>query len=212
MILLAISTSGPAASAALLEDGVTLQTASGPLERTHSETIMELIQQVCGDVEPNGIDAIAVDVGPGSFTGVRIGVCVANAMAKAWQKPVIPVSSLSALCHGLEGHVCALLDCRNGNGYAMVVEHGTALLPESAVVVEDLLRQLPPGACIVGDGAAVYQAAIQAAVPRALLLGDRIVTGEAIGACAFSKAGVPEAMPLYLRPAQAERLYKEKHP
>lgn len=212
MILLAISTSGPAASAALLEDGVTLQTASGPLERTHSETIMELIQQVCGDVEPNGIDAIAVDVGPGSFTGVRIGVCVANAMAKAWQKPVIPVSSLSALCHGLEGHVCALLDCRNGNGYAMVVEHGTVLLPESAVVVEDLLRQLPPGACIVGDGAAVYQAAIQAAVPRALLLGDRIVTGEAIGACAFSKASVPEAMPLYLRPAQAERLYKEKHP
>ena len=59
---------------------------------------------------------------------------------------------------------------------------------------------------------AVYQAAIQQAVPGAVLLGDRIVTGEAIGACAFSKAGVPEAMPLYLRPAQAERLYKEKHP
>ena len=212
MILLAISTSGPAASAALLEDGAILQAAAGPRERTHSETIMDLIQQACGDVEPAGIDAIAVDVGPGSFTGVRIGVCVANAMAKAWQKPVIPVSSLAALTHGLAGHVCALLDCRNGNGYAMVVEDGRVALPESAVVVEELLRQLPPGTCIVGDGAAVYQAAIQQAVPDAVLQGDRIVTGEAIGACAFSKAGVPEAMPLYLRPAQAERLYKEKHP
>ena len=81
MILLAISTSGPAASAALLEDGAILQAAAGPRERTHSETIMDLIQQACGHVEPDSIDAIAVDVGPGSFTGVRIGVCVANAMA-----------------------------------------------------------------------------------------------------------------------------------
>ena len=212
MILLAISTSGPVASAALLQDGVLLRKAEGPRERTHSETIMGLIQQAYGDLEPYGIDALAVDVGPGSFTGVRIGVCVANAMAKAWQKPVIPVSSLAALSHGLAGYVCALLDCRNGNGYAMITEQGNLLLPESPVVVEELLRQLPPGACIVGDGAAVYQAAIQEAVPGAVLLGDRIVTGEAVGACAFSGTGVAEVMPLYLRPAQAERLYKEQHP
>ena len=212
MILLAISTSGPVASAALLQDGVLLRKAEGPRERTHSETIMGLIQQAYGDLEPYGIDALAVDVGPGSFTGVRIGVCVANAMAKAWQKPVIPVSSLYALSHRLAGYVCALLDCRNGNGYAMITDQGNLLLPESAVVVDELLRQLPPGACIVGDGAAVYQAAIQEAVPGAVLLGDRIVTGEAVGACAFSGTGVAEVMPLYLRPAQAERLYKEQHP
>ena len=53
---------------------------------------------------------------------------------------------------------------------------------------------------------------IQEAVPGAVLLGDRIVTGEAVGACAFSGTGVAEVMPLYLRPAQAERLYKEQHP
>ena len=94
----------------------------------------------------------------------------------------------------------------------MITDQGNLLLPESPVVVEELLRQLPPGACIVGDGAAVYQAAIQEAVPGAVLLGDRIVTGEAVGACAFSGTGVAEVMPLYLRPAQAERLYKEQHP
>ena len=94
----------------------------------------------------------------------------------------------------------------------MITQQGNLLLPESPVVVEELLRQLPPGACIVGGGAAVYQAAIQEAVPGAVLLGDRIVTGEAVGACAFSGTGVAEVMPLYLRPAQAERLYKEQHP
>lgn len=145
MILLAISTSGPVASAALLQDGVLLRKAEGPRERTHSETIMGLIQQAYGDLEPYGIDALAVDVGPGSFTGVRIGVCVANAMAKAWQKPVIPVSSLAALSHGLAGYVCALLDCRNGNGYAMAAENGRVTLLESAVVVEELLRNYPLG-------------------------------------------------------------------
>ena len=62
MILLAISTSGPVASAALLQDGVLLRKAEGPRERTHSETIMGLIQQAYGDLEPYGIDALAVDV------------------------------------------------------------------------------------------------------------------------------------------------------
>mgnify|MGYP000827933325 CR=1 FL=1 len=78
MILLAISTSGPVASAALLQDGVLLRKAEGPRERTHSETIMGLIQQAYVDLEPYGIDALAVDVGPGSFTGVRIGVCAVS--------------------------------------------------------------------------------------------------------------------------------------
>lgn len=214
MLILAFETSAKAASAALLEDGKLLAESYQNTGLTHSQTLMVMAENLlhqCGKTV-NDVNAVAVAAGPGSFTGVRIGVCVANAMAKAWQKPVIPVSSLAALSHGLAGYVCALLDCRNGNGYAMITQQGNLLLPESPVVVEELLRQLPPGACIVGDGASVYQAAIQEAVPGAVLLGDRIVTGEAVGACAFSGTGVAEVMPLYLRPAQAERLYKEQHP
>ena len=82
MILLAISTSGPVASAALLQDGVLLRKAEGPRERTHSETIMGLIQQAYGDLEPYGIDALAVDVGPGSFTGVRLVLTTAAALRR----------------------------------------------------------------------------------------------------------------------------------
>lgn len=214
MLILAFETSAKAASAALLEDGKLLGESYQNTGLTHSQTLMVMAENLlhqCGKTVTD-VSAVAVAAGPGSFTGVRIGVCVANAMAKAWQKPVIPVSSLAALSHGLAGYVCALLDCRNGNGYAMITQQGNLLLPESPVVVEELLRQLPPGACIVGDGAAVYQAAIQEAVPGAVLLGDRIVTGETVGACAFSGTGVAEVMPLYLRPAQAERLYKEQHP
>ena len=99
MILLALSTSGRAASAALLKDGVPLAEATRDEGLTHSETILllaaELLDQTV--LAPRDIGVFAADVGPGSFTGVRIGVCAVNAMAAACGAPVVAVSSLAAL-------------------------------------------------------------------------------------------------------------------
>lgn len=123
MILLALSTSGRAASAALLKDGCLLAEATRDEGLTHSETSLpltaELLEQ--NGLAPADVDVFAADIGPGSFTGVRIGVCAINAMAAACGKPVVAVSSLAALREGLpeeNGPVCALLDARNGNAYA----------------------------------------------------------------------------------------------
>ena len=210
MRMLALSTSGPLASAALLEDGKVIRQALGPREKTHSETFLLLAQEALGGLAPGDMDRFAVDIGPGSFTGVRIGVCGANALGFACGKPVTGVSSLAALAHGLEGPVCALLDCRNGNGYAMLQQSGKTCLPEQAVVVAEFLPKLPPRTRFVGDGAQVYKQLIQQMVPGATFGPVWDVEAAAIGLCAWPLEGAEEVMPLYLRPSQAERMRQEK--
>ena len=88
MMLLSVSTSGSVASAALMKDGPHLPLVKNESGLTHSETILPLCEALFAkfNLTADEIDAYAVDVGPGSFTGVRIGVCAVNAMAAATQK------------------------------------------------------------------------------------------------------------------------------
>lgn len=215
MKLLALSSSGPLPSAALFADGALVYEALGQGGKTHSETLMPLVEQAlsAAGLAPDQADVFAVDIGPGSFTGVRIGVCAANAMAMAKERPVVGISSLRALLHGLKGPACALLDCRNGNGYAMVLgSSGEILLAESAVVVAELLPTIPAGTLFIGDGAALYREKILQAVAGAHFCEDNAVTAAKVGRCALGEKGEREVMPLYLRPSQAERLWREKRP
>lgn len=214
MLMLCLSTSGPEASAALIRDGEVISLQRGGRGLTHSQTIMSLAEQAmlsCG-YSPQDMDAFAVDAGPGSFTGVRIGVCAVNAMAAAFNKPVVQVSSLEGLLYSLE-NACALIDCRNGNGYAMAVSDDVTL-PPSAVVISELLETLPEDTIIVGDGAQLHRDAIIAALPSARFTEENEVDAAKCGLAAWNKLTtgdtVDEAMPLYLRPSQAERLAKEK--
>lgn len=221
MILLALSTSGRAASAALLKDGRPLAEATRDEGLTHSETILplaaELLEQ--SGLAPADVDVFAADIGPGSFTGVRIGVCAINAMAATSGKPAVAVSSLAALREGLpeeRGPVCALLDARNGNAYAALFAGEACAMQPAAVTVAELLPALPAGTLFVGDGAEAYRAEIASAVPGARFApAERnLLIALPVARCAWRafRAGntVSEAMPLYLRPTQAERLYKEK--
>ncbi len=215
MNMLALSTSGPLPSAALFQDGNLVFEAMGQGGKTHSETLMPLVEAAlaAAKLTPNQVDVFAVDVGPGSFTGVRIGVCAANAMAMAGAKAVVGVSSLGALLYGLEAPACALLDCRNGNGYAMLLgAGGQVLLPESGVAVAEFLREIPAGTLFVGDGAALYRQEILQAVTGARFYADHAVTAAKVGSAAQGQKGESEALPLYLRPSQAERLYRKERP
>ncbi|MDR0840238.1 MAG: tRNA (adenosine(37)-N6)-threonylcarbamoyltransferase complex dimerization subunit type 1 TsaB [Christensenellaceae bacterium] len=210
MIRLAISTSDSRPSAAVFEGEALLALCAGADARTHSETILPLVEQALAkaDAPVRAVEEFAVDIGPGSFTGVRIGVSLANAMAAALNKPVVGISSLNALCFGRAGSVCALLDCRNGNGYALHVRDGQIVLPESAIVIAELLPSLPDGTLFIGSGAALHRDAILSALPHARFIDENIVSAEQVGRAAFGKAAAAEALPLYLRPSQAERLYK----
>ena len=220
MLLLALSTSGPAASAALLRDGVLLDEIICNEGLTHSETIMPITAELLerNALAPKDIDIFAADVGPGSFTGVRIGVCAANAMAAAKGAAVVEVSSLTALYEGLGDvvtPVCALLDARNGNGYAALFDAGKCLMEPAAVTVAELLPALPKNTLFVGDGEA-FRAEIERVVAGAVFApqSKNLLRAGPAAAAAWKRwqAGerVKEARPLYLRPTQAERLYKAK--
>ena len=214
MLMLCLSTSGPVASAALIKDGEVISIQRGGHGLTHSQTIMSLGEQALLTCEytPAGIGDFAVVAGPGPFSGARRGVGAVKAMAAAFDKPVVSVSSLEGLLYGLD-HACALIDCRNGNGYAMAVS-GELILPPSAVVISELLETLPENILIVGDGAQLHHDTIIAALPSARFADENEIDAAKCGLAAWDKlvAGdtVKEAMPLYLRPSQAERLAKEK--
>ncbi|HWQ58701.1 MAG TPA: tRNA (adenosine(37)-N6)-threonylcarbamoyltransferase complex dimerization subunit type 1 TsaB [Clostridia bacterium] len=221
MKILALSTSGRAASAALIENGASVRLAVSDDGLTHSETILPLVDSLFDENAPfsfGELDGFAADIGPGSFTGVRIGVCIANAFAMAAGKPVAGIGALEALARAVSESeaVCAVIDARHGNAYAAVYRGAQELLPPSALTLAELLPLVPEDAVFTGDGALIYRDMILAALPKArfakeelsLLTADMLVLPANVALRAGR--GETEARPMYLRPSQAERLYKEK--
>ena len=201
MKLLALDTTSAVATAAVFLDGVCLLELEADSTKKHAETVLPLIDSLLekANVSIREIDCFAVDIGPGSFTGVRIGVSLVNAMAFALKKPVVPVDSLLALYEATGESklpVACILDARNGNAYAALYRSGEALVPPSAVEVEPFLASLPQGAVIIGDSREPKS------FPRA----------KAVGEAALKRLdqALSSVEPLYLRTAQAERLRAER--
>ena len=168
------------------------------------------------------IDLFAAVAGPGSFTGVRIGVCAVRALAHSWGKNALAIDSLEALAmnaFGFPGVICPILDARRGQVYcaAFRFEKGNApvrLMEDEAMSLTDFLNKLPEGEkCLfLGDGLKVYFPAIEK------ILGERAVCAPAhmayirpAAACvlASQRADLAEdclhLTPIYLRAPQAER-------
>ena len=120
--ILAIESSGPLASVAIVEDGEVLDMKVGDYEVTHSETLMPMVDEVVRDsgVSLENIDAIAVSAGPGSFTGLRIGSATAKGLGMALNKPLIHVPTLHAMAYNLLGNmgfIVPMLDARRDQVY-----------------------------------------------------------------------------------------------
>lgn len=220
MKLLALSTSGPSASAALLENGKIIGFCEADHGPAHSETILPLAEAL---LRENGfstvdMDAFAVDVGPGSFTGVRIGVSIANALGFAANKPVIPVNSLTALYYNALGEspVCALLDARNGNGYAATFVNCACVYGPAAVVTAEYLASAPMDSLVLGDGAVKCRETIESIMNSPKFDDEKNrLTADKVALAAYAAfikgAGEREVKPLYLRPSQAERMYEARN-
>ena len=224
MKILALETSAKAASCAVLSDGVPVASAWQATGLTHSRTLLPMVEDMLKNSELalSDLDAVAVAAGPGSFTGLRIGVAAVKGLAWAAEKPCLPVSTLEAMAwplSHLEGAVVCAMDARRQQIYNAVfrAESGrlTRLCPDRAVSLAEAaedLRSLEGPITVVGDGAALChdyltaQGVVCALAPVHLRLQSAVGVGMA--AERLWPAGAIDAQalrPVYLRLSQAER-------
>ena len=166
MRILAIDTALPAVSACVLDsEGIEpLARESAPMERGHAEALLPLIARVVGAVDGGfaSIDRVAVTVGPGSFTGIRIGLAAAQGIALARKIELVGVSTRAALAapyilEPFEGVVAAAIDARNGQVYITAYgPDGRTVLPPRRMGAHEALRAVGDGPLrLVGAGAAL---------------------------------------------------------
>ena len=218
MILLALDTCLGACSVAVCEDGRALAAASEAMSRGHQERLAPMAREVMAEasLEFARLDRIAVTVGPGSFTGLRVGLAFAKGLALALDRPCIGVSTLEALGRGVPrpnlvarpGFVAACIDAHRGQVYLQVFADGQAVMAPDVLPVETAsarLAELYAGgpAALVGSGAPLLQPALPAAAIEPDALPD------AIAIAALARAARPPfapPRPLYLRAPDARTM------
>lgn len=221
MLLLSVDSSAVTASAALTENGKVIKSELINKGLTHSETLLPLIESVMGTYQYKDLDAIAVTAGPGSFTGVRIGVATVKGIAFPYDIPCISISTLEAIAYNFTDEnavICAVMDARRMQFYNAVfkAESGkiTRLCDDRAISIEDLRKDIEAydKVIIAGDGAELCYNNINLANTVLAAENKRWQNGTGVAlAAADKKMMKAEAlMPVYLRLSQAERELKLK--
>ena len=167
MRLLVIDTALGACTAAVFEDERAVAVRFEPMVKGHQERLGGLVRDVMAEAGGGfeSLDRIGVTVGPGSFTGLRIGLAFAQGLGAALDRPVVGISTLDALAASLgspDGPVAALIDARRGQVYARLFADGAPLGDAEALALEqaaERIASLGPAVALVGNGAAVLSAA-----------------------------------------------------
>ncbi len=165
MKVLAIDTSSKLCSVAILEDTNLIKKIELDTGLTHSETLMPIIKELleCCNLSLTDIDLLVSDVGPGSFTGIRIGVATCKAFSDSLNIPCVGISSLDVLAYNIknDGLICSTIDCKNSNCYFALYELNndiyTTLVEPCAKSVDEVLLLLKSeytnkNISFVGDG------------------------------------------------------------
>lgn len=225
MKILALESSAAACSAALCEDEFLLAQSFQNSGLTHSRTLMPMVQSMlehCGHTLAE-VDVVAVAAGPGSFTGLRIGVSAAKGLAWPDEKPCAACSTLESmawcLAHtGME--LCAVMDARRNQVYNAVfaAEGGqlTRLTPDRAIALSQLAEELqgdPRPKLVVGDGAALCSGFLSEAGIPCRMAPAQLVMQNAVGVALAAEemaargetVSARDLVPVYLRLSQAER-------
>lgn len=216
MLTLAISTSSKICSVALLENDKPIKELNIDNQKTHSENLLPLIDELFKSTNKNisELDLIACDVGPGSFTGIRIGISTTKAIAEVNKIPVVACTSLEALSYNTQGNIiCSLIDARNNQVYCGIFDEEHNLIKDyMADDIKVIIENLPEGDInFVGDGAVLHSNLLKGTV-----LENNDIHASNIGICAYNKykKGITETadsiVPMYLRKSQAERMKEQK--
>lgn len=228
MKLICLDTCTRALSVAAMQDGALVSAMWHRAQVNHSVLLMPMLSQM---LETLGWDAKDVDFwaavsGPGSFTGVRIGVSSVRALAHGWKKPVVSVNTLEALAMSFpmeRALVVPLLDARREQVYAAAYDMTSGfpkeVMPPCAASLDDFLKRLPEQAAIrfVGDGATAHEETLSA-IPNAVVTPEYLQFPMASAAAPLAQKRAlegeickyDELEPIYLRDSQAEQSLKKK--
>lgn len=225
--ILAVDTSAKSVSCALVQDGRVLASYFANNGLTHSQTLLPMVDnllQISG-VSLDRVDALAVNAGPGSFTGVRIGVSAVKGIAFTANKPCISVSTLESMAENLPVLpgvlVCGAMDARCQQVYTALFsadEHGVPvrISEDAAVSISDLGEQLKAvhsPVVLVGDGSELCYRMLKDTIPHLVLAPSSVRYQDAVGTALAAERrynqgliiSADELLPIYLRLPQAER-------
>ncbi len=220
MITLAIDSTAKAASAAILRDSTVIAEYTQNTGHTHSETMLPMVDAVmkAAGMTPDKIDLFAISSGPGSFTGVRIGISLIKGMCFGKDKPIAALSSMDALARNLEGFcgvVCPVMDARRNQVYTAIYKNGVRQTEDMLIPCDELKEMLKEYDCPIyftGDGYDLARKLIDLPcvvdTPVRLRLQSAVSVALEGIKCFNENKNIftdTEVMPIYLRASQAER-------
>jgi len=207
MLVLGLDTCLGACSAALLSDAKVVGVRSEPMTRGHQERLAPMVRDLMREAGTafDDLDRIGVTIGPGSFTGLRVGLAFAKGLALALDRPCVGVGTLEALAASLviDGLKVVAIDAGRGNLYLQIFERDAPLTAPDILSLDAAGARLVEvcGArdvSLVGPGAAL----LQPIAPGATLLDIAAPTPQSVARLAVSASSAPP-LPLYLRPPDA---------
>lgn len=204
MLILGLSSSTARVSVAVGDGERVLASAASSDDRRHAEDLMPMVVDVLGRAgcEVADLQRLAVDVGPGRFTGLRVGVATARALALALDLEVVPASSLELLARAEDARpLGVIIDARRNEVFQQVYTADGGEGPATVGRPGELLEALPPGAVLVGDGADRYSEIYDAGGEGRTRLEGREPSAAVLVAVAAERSALPgrSITPLYLR-------------
>ena len=233
MIILSVDSATPVAAVAVCQDGVILAEEMLNVGNIHSVQLMPMIADVLAKsgIKIKEVDAVAVSQGPGSFTGLRIGMATAKGLAQGAGIKLITVPTLDSLAEnlwGLSGLVCPILNAKKNEVYSAVYrfngEKAERLSEYLAIAPADLIKELGKNSeniYFLGDGVAVYKEMLVEALGEKAKFAkaDKMLnSGAALAVLGYEKALKGEfaelytAEPIYIRKCEAQIRWEEAHP
>lgn len=226
MKILSVDSSSVTASVAITDNGKILSEKFINNGLTHSQTLMPMVEETIKDsgISIKEIDLFAITNGPGSFTGVRIGIASVKGMADALSKKCIAVSTLEAIAEPLKNQdviACAVMDARCNQVYTAIFNNGNRLCEDKAVLIDELgeeLKQYDKKIVFIGDGSVLCYDKLHEIIKDCEVADEniRFVHGSSVGFVAEEKIKTEEPInsanlvPFYLRLPQAERELNNK--
>lgn len=230
MLVLSIDSSCSTATCALVKDDEILAEINLNDKKQHSVILMDLIDSILSKykIDVNSLDAFVISRGPGSFTGLRIGMATLKGLAFASKKPLISISTLDALAYNVvsfQGIICPIIDALRDNVYTCLYKNEnnnlTSLIEENCLDINELVsivkkQNLP--VIFIGDGIAKHKEFLKENIPNSFFAPNHsnFPKASSVGELGIKKIkqGIIEDInsinPIYLRKSQAEREYEKR--